>query len=246
MLRVAARSYKSYQLNWKARGTSAVSYTFRSYADQAAAGQHSWMPHWLQSRLPGVLGGSREVEQLDNLTLDSYASSMKRARQMGSLTGYALQSSKISSPAVQGSFRLHESIIGHMKPEERTDLSLFGAAARRRVAADAACTSDQVDDCIAKYEWMAHMTKQMAALKRAGKPLPQSVEEMEGMLGNWRSHKLQQVSSSPSGGHAVAYTAKGPRNQPCGLAGQSVGRNTKCPVTRKAFKACCGRQISNT
>lgn len=41
----------------------------------------------------------------------------------------------------------------------------------------------QVDDCIAKYEWMAHMTKQMAALKRAGKPLPQSVEEMEGMLG---------------------------------------------------------------
>lgn len=42
----------------------------------------------------------------------AYASSMKRARQMGSLTGYALQSSKISSPAVQGSFRLHESIIG--------------------------------------------------------------------------------------------------------------------------------------
>ena len=41
----------------------------------------------------------------------------------------------------------------------------------------------QVDDCIAKYEWMAHMTSQMAALKRAGKPVPRTIDEMEGMLG---------------------------------------------------------------
>lgn len=41
----------------------------------------------------------------------------------------------------------------------------------------------QVDDCIAKYQWMAQMTKQVAERKRAGQPIPRSAEELEGLLG---------------------------------------------------------------
>jgi hypothetical protein len=29
--------------------------------------------------------------------------------------------------------------------------------------------------------------------------------------------------------------------QPCPLAGKSVSRNTKCSLTNRRFKACCGR-----
>ena len=43
--------------------------------------------------------------------------------------------------------------------------------------------SSQVDDCIAKFEWMAQMTQQMAAMKRAGKPMPASIDEIEAKLG---------------------------------------------------------------
>ena len=42
----------------------------------------------------------------------------------------------------------------------------------------------QVDDCIAKYQWMAYMTKQMAALKKAGKPVPQTIDDVEAQFGN--------------------------------------------------------------
>lgn len=101
-----------------------------------------------------------------------------------------------------------------MSPEERQDLSLFGAAERHRTAQQVGCTVGQVrkisaslplcitssavntgtlshefgnevqvNDCIAKYEWMKHMTAKMAQLKKEGKPLPTSIEEVEQKLG---------------------------------------------------------------
>ena len=41
-----------------------------------------------------------------------------------------------------------------------------------------------MDDCIAKYMWVKQMSSRMAELKRAGKPLPKTVGEVEQMLGN--------------------------------------------------------------
>lgn len=45
------------------------------------------------------------------------------------------------------------------------------------------CMVVQVDDCIAKYRWMQHMTARMAQLKKEGKPLPTSIDEVEQKLG---------------------------------------------------------------
>jgi hypothetical protein len=60
----------------------------------------------------------------------------------------------------------------------------------------------QVDDCIAKFEWMKQMTTQMAALKRQGKPIPKSVEDLEQSVGNWRGYREQQPQSSAAGNDA--------------------------------------------
>ncbi|EIE25885.1 hypothetical protein COCSUDRAFT_60895 [Coccomyxa subellipsoidea C-169] len=70
-----------------------------------------------------------------------------------------------------------------MTPEERQDLALFGPAERQRTAEQVGCTVGQVDDCIAKYRWMQHMTARMAQLKKEGKPLPTSIDEVEQKLG---------------------------------------------------------------
>ena len=42
--------------------------------------------------------------------------------------------------------------------------------------------------------------------------------------------------------HIVPMHAVSAKGLPCPLAGRPASRNTKCPLTRKAYKACCGRQ----
>ena len=39
---------------------------------------------------------------------------------------------------------------------------------------------------------MKLMTSRMAALKKAGKPMPKTMDEVEQTLGSWRGHKQQQ------------------------------------------------------
>jgi hypothetical protein len=81
----------------------------------------------------------------------------------------------------------------------------------------------------------------VAQLKKEGKEMPQSVDELERMLGTWRQYKTE--SEGAGGGAAVPLGHTGPKGQPCPLAGMPVGRNTKCELTNKAFKACCGKAL---
>ena len=118
-----------------------------------------------------------------------------------------------------------------MTPAERQDLTQFNATARQRVAAAVSCSIHQVracriqqaraeqvaapcvltrplqvDDCIAKYNWMKSMTAALALRRQQGKPAPRSVEEMESMLGNWRSHKQEHMQVQPPGQAAPGET----------------------------------------
>lgn len=179
----------------------------------------------------------------------AFASSIKQARRLGGLTGWAGGTASAGDPAAQGTLRLFENIIGAMKKEEREDLSLFGPAERRRAAADAGCTVSQVDDCIARYLWMRNMTAKMAQLRREGKEMPKSIDEVERMLGSWRQHKSEAPVSDGTRGAAgsdgrilVPLDAVAKDGKNCALAGSEVGRNTKCPATKKAYKSCCGRK----
>ncbi len=60
------------------------------------------------------------------------------------------------------------------------------------------------------------------------------------MLGSWRQYKSDTAGDGDGG---VPWDHVGPKGQRCGLAGQPASRNTKCPLTRKAFKACCGKTL---
>ena len=178
---------------------------------------------------------------------------------MGALTGFASGTSAASDPAAQGTLRLFENIIMAMTPDEKLNAATeFSSTSRERIASEVGCSVMQVDDCVARYRWMRSMTVRMAELKKEGKPMPKSIDELEAMLGTWKQHKQVRTtapivgstsgstSNDSSGGIEVPVDTtsrlKGFNNQPCGLAGQSVGKNTKCPLTKKSYKACCGRR----
>ena len=232
--------------------------TIRAFAAGAtnqgdSAGKSGWLSGWARSKIPAALGGNREeVSALENLSLDDYAESLKQARRMGGLTGFASGTSNASDPSAQGTLRLFENIIATMLPEEKRNLTSFGAVGRTRVANEVGCTTSQVDDCIARYLWMKTMTTKMAQLRKEGKPMPTSIDEVESMLGTWRQYKTDNSIAGGSGGAAgalgsgagnvvVPTTATGPKGKPCPLAGINAGKNTKCPLTKKSYKACCGK-----
>ncbi|KAL4425345.1 hypothetical protein ABPG75_009361 [Micractinium tetrahymenae] len=163
--------------------------------DDGSKGGGGGITGWLTSKLPGMLGGDK-VEDLD---IETFGTSLKRARQLGGLSGFVHGTSAINDGQAQGTLRMFEQIIDAMRPEEKKDLKLFDSAARQRVAA-----------------------------------------EVDRMLGSWRQYKTEADSSAEGG---VPLDHLGPKGQRCGLAGQPVSRNTKCPLTRKAFKACCGKTL---
>lgn len=129
-----------------------------------------------------------------------------------------------------------------MTSEEKEHLDRFDSTARQRVASTVGCTLAQVDDCIARYLWVKNMGAKMAQLKREGKPLPTSIEEMERAVGNWRSFKSAGSGETGGASHPIPAHATSPKDgRPCGLAGYEVSRNTRCPLTKKSYKNCCGK-----
>lgn len=208
-------------------------------AAAAALGGGGGITGWLTSKVSGLMGAG-DVEDLD---LNTFGEQIKKARMLGGLTGYAYGTGAARDSAAQGTMRLFGQIIDAMTPEEKKNLQLFDAEARARVAQQVKCTTSQVDDCIARYLWTRQLTQLIAQRKRDGKPPITDIHELESTLGTWRQYKTQHENADGSAALAVPLDHTGPKGQPCGLAGQPVGKNTKCPVTKKAFKACCGRTL---
>jgi len=208
----------------------------------AAAEDTGWIP-WLKNKLPEKLGGNKELHDMENMTIDAYAASLRVSRIGGSVRGYVGGTSKIQDTLAQGNIRLFEDIIGAMNPDEKADLSLFDAAARQQVALKCCCTVSQVNDCIAKFEWVKQMMAQMASLKRQGKPIPSSLEELEqsGHIISWRQKRHQEEDSEFPGTGVVPRGQLDSKGRPCPLRGMNVGRSTKCRLTKKSWKSCCGK-----
>eukprot|EP00889_Picochlorum_renovo_P004477 jgi/Picre1/31507/NNA_006859.t1 len=150
-------------------------------------------------------------------------------------------------PAAQGTLLLYEKIIEHMNSEEREDANPFFVDRKAIVAEQVGCSVEQVEDCIARFKWTQHMMRTLAAYRKKGNPMPKTMEELEQVVGKWQSFRSSEggVASSgvvSSGSIVIAMDAVSPKDgKPCGLAGMTVGRSTKCPRFRKSYKACCGK-----
>ena len=186
----------------------------------------SWLPAWARARLPAALGGDPDGA---DLTLDAWAVQIKRARQLaaaGQAIGGAARAS--ADPHAQGNLRLYEAIVATMAPAHRADPATFDPAARRAVAEAAGVSPAQVDDCMAKYEGTRRLMRLLADRRAAGLAMPTSVEELEGMMGEWQARK---------GGGVGGAAASGA----CPFEGRAApGRNAVCGRTGKKWKNCCG------
>lgn len=89
----------------------------------------------------------------------AFANSLKQARRLGGLTGFVHGTGAIKDGAAQGTLRLFEQVIDAMTAAEKKDLALFDAPARHRVAAEIGASTNQVDDCIARYLWTRQLTQ---------------------------------------------------------------------------------------
>ena len=207
----------------------------------------SFLPGWMKSRLPGVLGGNREeIQEMSNLDMSAYLNQLKMARRLGSMTGNAFGSSNASDPGTQGFLLMSEKVIERMTEDERqhpTDGTRFTDTRRAEIAEDVGCSVEQIEDCIARYMWTKHMMSSLAEHRKKGHDMPKTMQELERLTGRWtdfKQHYGRQSKQSP-GGIVVPVDAQSPKGGPCGLAGMTVGRSTKCPRMRKSYKACCGR-----
>lgn len=242
-------TYTGAKVAWKLELCRCLSQT-RWYAGgaQPAAEEGGGWVSWLKNKLPTSLSGDKELRAMESLTIDSFASTLRTTRRVGVLRGYVSGTSNIQDPAAQGTLRLYEEIIEAMNAEEKADLSLFNAAARQEVAFKCCCTVPQVDDCIAKYEWTRQMLREMATLRRQGKPLPKTVAEVEqsGQITSWREKRHADEQSAFSGTGVVPRSQVDSKGRPCPLRGMTVGRSTKCALSKKSWKSCCGKGISKT
>ena len=72
--------------------------------------------------------------------------------------------------------------------------------------------------------------------------------------GNWKTFRAQQ-GSTPEASGRVGETAPNPsassvplnavssKGLPCPLAGKQASRNTQCPLTKRKYKQCCGKDV---
>lgn len=73
----------------------------------AAASSTGGITGWLTSKVTGLVGGG----ELDDLSLEEFGTQLKRARQLGGLTGFVHGTGAVRDGAAQGTMRLFEQVV---------------------------------------------------------------------------------------------------------------------------------------
>ncbi|GMH34076.1 hypothetical protein BSKO_01910 [Bryopsis sp. KO-2023] len=232
-----------FQSLWRKKDTDPVEERVapETESEQKEGGGNSWIPDWMKSKLPGILGGKKDFDELKNMDIDAYAKQLSRARGMSGLSGALGMDTRLQSAKLKRS----EDIISLMNPVEKKDpVNAFRPVARRRIAKEVGCTPQEVDDCINSYMQMKFLGDVMVRRKEEGKSMPTNAEELRSILAESQTEMQAAVTpSEPSepSGLEVPESSRGPKGNPCPLAGMTVNRSTICPLTRKKFKRCCGK-----
>ncbi len=91
------------QAGWAQQPAAAL----HASAAQAALGGGGGITGWLTSKVSGMMGAG-EMEDLDIVT---FGDQIKKARRLGSLTGFVHGTAAVNDSAAQGTMRLFEQII---------------------------------------------------------------------------------------------------------------------------------------
>jgi len=212
----------------------------RAFSDAAGPGgpsSSSWLPGWAKRRLPPALGG----EKADgDLTLDAYAATLKRTRQLGALTGFAAGTPAAGGAGARGVLREYEKIIEAMSDAQKASPDAITPSDVADVAARAGVPVAAVEDCLFKFRRVAAATRELARRQAAGEPMPTSLADLEATVGRVGEGGGAVAAPRAADGGGVPAHARGPSG-PCPFVGHAPARNAPCPQTGKKFKQCCGK-----
>mmetsp|Transcript_10205 Transcript_10205/g.13925 ORF Transcript_10205/g.13925 Transcript_10205/m.13925 type:complete len:286 (+) Transcript_10205:133-990(+) len=226
---------------------------FRSYSPIVvgnSGGESIW------GRVKGMMGmRPKDVDLSQPFTIDEYAKQLSRANTMGNVAAYLPKSMRGQLPAGASEMaaKVYESqmkIVTAMTLEEKRDPTKIDLVGRTRIAQAAGCAPEAVAECVNKFEYMRGTVKKMQEMKRKGKQLPKSFEEMNSLMGGYKPSGSVPPSTS-AGAPSSGGEKKGPRVHDAAgrtTAGMSIitstsgppGRNAPCPCgSGKRYKRCC-------
>eukprot|EP00242_Pyramimonas_sp_CCMP2087_P017486 CAMPEP_0198204274 /NCGR_PEP_ID=MMETSP1445-20131203/7685_1 /TAXON_ID=36898 /ORGANISM="Pyramimonas sp., Strain CCMP2087" /LENGTH=196 /DNA_ID=CAMNT_0043876077 /DNA_START=306 /DNA_END=899 /DNA_ORIENTATION=- len=179
-------------------------------------------------------GDQGEMDLSKPFTLDDYATQLSRASKLGSVASMLPESMRgqLTKEAAQRAsevYTLQVKIVGAMTADEKAVPAKISPDAKKRIALEAGTTPQAVTDTLGKYNYMNNAVLKMGALKRQGKELPKTWEDMEKTMGGgYRGVVAPGRQAEHISGANVVSEAGAP------------GKNAPCPCgSRKLFKRCC-------
>eukprot|EP00245_Coleochaete_scutata_P013624 TRINITY_DN5606_c0_g1_i1.p1 TRINITY_DN5606_c0_g1~~TRINITY_DN5606_c0_g1_i1.p1 ORF type:complete len:260 (+),score=46.92 TRINITY_DN5606_c0_g1_i1:131-910(+) len=153
----------------------------------------------------------------DSFDMNNFLKQLRDAQRLGSLASFGRGLPRGGEKVVAQSLKQQEAIVLAMNDEERADPNSLTAEGKARVAKACGCKVVDVDILLQKYDWMKRASRKMVALKKEGKPIPKTMEEVEALMGEkWVPSQRPSDGSPPS-------------------------RNGPCPCgSGKRYKRCCG------
>ncbi|GAQ88847.1 hypothetical protein KFL_004640040 [Klebsormidium nitens] len=183
--------------------------------------------------MKGMLGmGKKNEEKQDEaFTLERFESQIKQARRFAGVGQLMGRAQSVEARAMLRLFENSEKILGAMSAEEKQDLQKLNAARKASLAESVGLTPKDVDDMMTQYDVARQTSDRLAQMKREGKPMPKTIEEMQ-------KFAAENMGTLPRPGAPRPATQSA---QPAPKAAR-VPRNALCPCgSKKKYKRCCGR-----
>jgi len=170
-------------------------------------------------RLKSMLGLAETrpeaASSLESIDGNVYLQQMKTAAKMGGLAGFAR--GQVAQATAKALHRQVEILEG-LSAQERERLHELEPRAKTRLVQNLGCSPKEVEDVVRKFIATRNVFAKVGQLRKEGKPMPQSFEELSNLVG------LEPPADTGQ------------------QKGVGISRNAPCPCgSGKKFKRCCGK-----
>ncbi|KAG0450908.1 hypothetical protein HPP92_026472 [Vanilla planifolia] len=170
---------------------------------------------WID-KVKGVFTGKSSKSSAPTFSLMDFADQMEKARSMGLLKKFEV--GRCSEATMTDAFKKQSLILRYLGTIDPTGETLLPSHIQEATK-HCNCTMSEVEHILAKYTWAKEAQGKINKLKEEGKPLPNTYNEVQKLMG---STPLDVARSNLSKNRKIG------RNDPC-----SCGSGKK-------FKRCCG------